>query len=469
MEAHRITRISGIPKEPFISSPLGLVPKADGGWRRIHDLSYPKRQLTSVNSYIPEERGTLEYTTFDEAVDALISMGRGSKLVKRDLADAFRHIPVARSDWWLLGFFWQGHYYFDRFLPFGLRTSPYIFDLLAKGLHWILIAVLGWVTVLHYLDDFFAILPPGVDEQLYQHQFDILCGELGLKVNHKKDICDTIAEFLGIELDSIAMEARLPPKKLEKARLAVATALQGHFITHSDLQSLVGFLSFAAKVVVPGRAFLRRLFDALRINTTRHRITIDMKLDLEWWDRFLPVWNGVRVLHTSRAEFQLWTDASGNWGMGGYLLNNPCDPPNEVFSSRFPTRMVSKHINVKEMTAVLIALRKWLHVLRGAHVLLHCDNYAVVGGLTKRSFNGAAMAPLREICMLLATNDISLSVKGIPTKSNALADMLSRGQYRKVADLYPQLRWLLAKGPPQRPGSPTVASLGIKQIGYIEA
>lgn len=262
-------------------------------------------------------------------------MGKGSKLVKRDLADAFRHVPVARSDWWLLGFFWQDHYYFDRFLPFGLRTSPYIFDLLARVLHWILIAVLGWATVLHYLDDFFAILPPGVDEQLYQHQFDILCGELGLKVNHKKDICDSIAEFLGIELDSIAMEARIPQKKLEKARLAVATALQGHFITHSDIQSLVGCLSFAAEVVVSGRAFLRRLFDALRSNTRRHRITIDMRLDLEWWDRFLPIWNGVRILHTNRTEFQLWTDASGNWGMGGYLLNNPCDSPSEVFSSRF--------------------------------------------------------------------------------------------------------------------------------------
>lgn len=282
IEANCITRIIGIPREPFISSPLGLVPKADGGWRLIHDLSYPKRKFISVNSYIPEERGTLEYTTFDEAVAALSCMGRGSKLVKRDLADALRHVPVAKSEWWLLGFFWQGYYYFDRFLPFGLRTSPYIFDLLAKGLHWMLIAVLGWAVVLHYLNDFFAILPPGVDELRYQQEFDILCEALGLRVNHKKDICDTIAEFLDIELDSIAMEARLPPKKLDKARTAVTAALRDSFITHSNLQSLLGFLSFAAKVVVPGRAFLRRLFDALRSNTRRHRITTDMRLDLEW-------------------------------------------------------------------------------------------------------------------------------------------------------------------------------------------
>ena len=146
MEAYRITRICGTPQKPFISSPLGLVPKANGGRRRIHDLSYSRHSNKSLNPYIPEEWGTLEYTTCDEAMAALITQRRGAKLVKRDLADAFRHMPVAISDWWLLGFFWDGVYYFDRFLPFGLRTSPYLFDLLAKALHWMLLALFHWST-----------------------------------------------------------------------------------------------------------------------------------------------------------------------------------------------------------------------------------------------------------------------------------------------------------------------------------
>ena len=39
------------PSYLFISSPLGLVPKSDGGWRRIYDLSFPKGK--SVNNRIP--------------------------------------------------------------------------------------------------------------------------------------------------------------------------------------------------------------------------------------------------------------------------------------------------------------------------------------------------------------------------------------------------------------------------------
>ena len=80
----------------YVYSPLGLVLKHDGGWRRIHDLSFPNGQ--SVNDGIPHEWGALEYTTFDDAVDALLLQGPGAQFVKRDLKDAFRHIPVATSD-----------------------------------------------------------------------------------------------------------------------------------------------------------------------------------------------------------------------------------------------------------------------------------------------------------------------------------------------------------------------------------
>jgi hypothetical protein len=45
----------------IVSSPLGLVPKHDGGQRRVHDLSYPRGK--SVNDDIPAEYGAIEYVT----------------------------------------------------------------------------------------------------------------------------------------------------------------------------------------------------------------------------------------------------------------------------------------------------------------------------------------------------------------------------------------------------------------------
>ena len=56
----------------------------------------------------------------EEEVVVQREIHRGCILVKRDLAEASRHIPVAESDWWLLGFSWDGNYYMERYLPFGL-------------------------------------------------------------------------------------------------------------------------------------------------------------------------------------------------------------------------------------------------------------------------------------------------------------------------------------------------------------
>lgn len=83
---------------------------------------------------------------------------------------------------------------------------------------------------------------------------------LGLSTNTKKNATGTLAEFLGTEIDIIRVEARLPQDNLEKAKTWVAKTLNPRKISRSNL---LGFLSFACKVVIPGRAFLRRSFNAL--------------------------------------------------------------------------------------------------------------------------------------------------------------------------------------------------------------
>lgn len=81
------------PLTPFISSPLGLVPKHDGGFRRIHHLFHPKGR--SVNDRIPDGAGELRYTRFQEVLDLTLKAGRSSIIIKRDVKDTFRNVPVA--------------------------------------------------------------------------------------------------------------------------------------------------------------------------------------------------------------------------------------------------------------------------------------------------------------------------------------------------------------------------------------
>ena len=210
----------------------------------------------------------------------------------------------------------------ERYLLFGLRISPFLFNLFARALNWIMIAVLGWSLVLYYLDDFFAILPLQADAEAYCYDFDTVYSQLGLVVNHTKDAMGTKADFLGIELDSLLMQARLPPNKLARARSTVDNLLKRRVISRHSLEAAVGFLLFAAKVVIPGRAFLRRLFDAIRRPVAMIRITKAMKADLLQQKAFLKDWNSVSLLRhiADRQTRHIWTDASGKFGLGGYML-----------------------------------------------------------------------------------------------------------------------------------------------------
>ena len=78
---------------PFISSPLGLVSKYNGGFRKIYDLSYPKGCL--VNNHIPDGVEELRYTKFQEILDLIVAVGRSCIIIKRDVKDIFCDIPVA--------------------------------------------------------------------------------------------------------------------------------------------------------------------------------------------------------------------------------------------------------------------------------------------------------------------------------------------------------------------------------------
>ena len=119
---------------------------------------------------------------------------------------------------------------------------------------------------MHYLNDFFIILIFEANAARFQFDFDNLCLELRIKVNEKKSVCFTKAKFLNIELNSMKMKARLLLDKLDKARMIVIVALNKNFILHIDLQLLVDFLSFAVKVIVFEKSFLRRLFNAFKVN-----------------------------------------------------------------------------------------------------------------------------------------------------------------------------------------------------------
>ena len=87
----------------------------------------------------------------------ILTVGCGSFLVKADIQEAYRMIPVHPQVQHLLGVQWNNYVYIDRRLSFGLRSAPIIFTAVADGLQWILIQE-GITHLLHYLDDYIFVV-----------------------------------------------------------------------------------------------------------------------------------------------------------------------------------------------------------------------------------------------------------------------------------------------------------------------
>ena len=188
------------------TSPLGLVPKArqTNKWRMICDLSSPINR--SVNDGISPDLCSLQYARVDEAVLIVRSLGQDTQLIKLDLKNAYRMVPTHPADYTLLGIKWREKTYIDRALPFGLRSSPKIFNALADFIAWVLTST-------------------GIPYQLH------------------------------ILIDSNKFELRLSQ--------LICTWVDKKSCTRKELESLLGHLSHAATVIPQGCTFLRSLISLL--------------------------------------------------------------------------------------------------------------------------------------------------------------------------------------------------------------
>jgi hypothetical protein len=421
------------------------VPKGDGGWRRIHHLSFPDD--TSVNAFIPHEFGAIVYVTFDEIINDIIAAGRHSIIIKRDIKEAFRNIPVAIPDQWLLGFYWNGTYYCERALSFGLRTAPMIFNLFAEAFHWILLRVLRYPRLNHYLDDFIFILSQHEAPSLHHLAagYRSLTDFLGIPRKDSKDVCGTTVTILGVEVDTVKMEARLPPEKITKVYKHTREALTKGSMNRYEAESLAGLLSFCARVVRLGRTFTQSLFLFIAKHPGYYRqakLNRDLEADLRWWYELLPQFNGVRLLDDrNRVSVSLWTDAC-NEGLGAFYKTSSQGtfvdiPEHQAIAIQANKRLRRKHINIKETVAVLRAFKRWGPLWASTRLNIYTDSSTVFTGLSTNSIRGPAMEPLKHILLLAVKYDVLIEASWIPGVQNKLADALSRFDSVTIANLCP--------------------------------
>lgn len=436
-----VTDLSGL-----VCSPIGTVPKPHSAkLRTIHHLSHPRvasaGHLPSVNQGILPEFVTLEYENLHPLLD-FVRENPNCLLWKDDLRDAFRHIVTCVSDAALLGFTLDGVAYRENALTFGGRSSPWLFNLFAEMLHWI-VSSCTRMPVHHYLDDFFGATPSHSLEEPVRI-LALACQALGFTLAEDKTFhAQTCLEILGIEIDSARQSVGITDKRRSRILAVCSGLLAQPRASLLQLQQVAGLLQFVSQVAPLGRAYLGRLYAALRrahrSPASRLRLSRPAQAELRWWRDLLSSWCGSSILSSSPlVAIHMWTDASLR-ALGGHL--GLASSPTASFFRDVPRRHRRKNIRFLEALAVLDSLRVFLpHVLASgaSHLVVHVDNENVEFGLRSgRSRDPLTQTLLREIFGLCFHNRLTLVPVCVSSAENVLADLLSRRKFSQIRTQFP--------------------------------
>ncbi|KAM4045411.1 LOW QUALITY PROTEIN: uncharacterized protein ACNLHF_009243 [Anomaloglossus baeobatrachus] len=226
------------------------------------------------------------------------------------------------------------------------------------------------------------------------------------------------------------MECRLPEDKLTDLRYCVQRALEAKKIRLRDLQSLLGKLNFACRILPMGRVFSRRLAQATAgVSHPLHfiRLKVEHKADLRVWSRFLQLYNGrslwLREV-VSSDELVLYTDVAGSSGFGAYFGGRWCVGK---WPESWRISGLTRNLALLELFPIVVL---WGQELRDRKVRFMCDNLGVVQCVNKLIADSPPVVDLlRHMVLQCLELNLFIWAVHVPGVLNSVAGALSRFQW----------------------------------------
>lgn len=444
---------SSPPFENFRISPLGIVPKKEkNSFRLIHHLSFPTGQ--SFNDQIDTNLSSVTYASYEDALSKLRYLGKGALMAKADIKSAFRLLPINPECFNSLGFFFDKKFYFDKCLPVGCSLSCFYFESFSSFLEWVVSVQSDSQFLLHYLDDFlFLGLANSLDCTFLLDTFFRICSDFGIPLAQEKTAWpSTCLEFLGITIDSELMEFRLPEEKINKLSALLLIIIRKKKVCLKEMQSLLGLLAFASRIMPIGKVFSRKLYvsiSGLKSPFSHVRITHDMREDLLVWLQFLTHFNGKSVWQEEfilDKDFFLFTDAAGSCGFAAIWQAHWCA---DHWNPKWQQKGLLKNIVLLELFPIIVALKIWGHYFKNKRILIRTDNKGVMYAINCLTSKSPPVIVL--LCYLIFKClhlNIWLKAIHVSGKDNDLADSLSRFQMDRFFQLFPDADRVGIRCPP---------------------
>lgn len=382
---------------PF-NSPCLVVKKKNGDIRLVIDFRNINKEII-VNTF-----------ALPKIDDILNSVGKASVFTTLDLKSAFHHVELNEESKPLTAFTVGNFKYEYNRLPFGLATSPSIFQcLMARALG----NLLG-VIAFCYIDDIIIYSENMKDhfEDLEKIFSKIREADLRLSVG-KCQFMKPKVNYLGFTISRNGVSYE---KNEKLANAGVPKNVK-------ELQQFLGICNYYRKFIPSFAEIAKPLYLLLRKE-------VPYKFDentLIAFNKLKELINSENVLaHPDFSKkFYLFTDAS-NTGMGAVLMQ-PSDSDDKVMRPvSYYSKTLSKTQQLysttkKECLALVSAIKHFQFIICGYQLTVLTDHRPLTYMLKRKLPTDAAMA---RWCLSIQAYDLTL--KYFPGKLNVVADYLSR-------------------------------------------
>lgn len=193
-----------VPLQPCLLSRIFQVPKSDGSYRLVMDLTELNKSIMSPSFAMTNQR-TLRKI-----------MACPAWMASLDIKDAFLHIPMRQNLHKYLALTCNGRLYFFKTLPFGLTTSPRTFTFVMKHPMALLHSV--GINAIVYIDDL-LIWADSIDQVRTSVAKAIkLLTDLGFLLNWQKSspIPSTTLKWLGLLWNSAEGTVMVPTEFIQE-------------------------------------------------------------------------------------------------------------------------------------------------------------------------------------------------------------------------------------------------------------